>query len=696
LSETAATNPAPAGSTDTPQTTASPAKTIREDISGYEREYKPWIDRAEGILKRYRDDRDQAPNTTVIVRKFNILWSNVETLRPTLYARIPKAAVERRFKDKDNIGRIACEIAERMGDYMLATGNCNEVFKQAVQDRLLPGRASCWVEYHSEGNEVETGEPVVDPDTGEAVKNEDGTPKMETALEKIHEEVKLVYTDWKDFGHSPARTWQEVKRVWKNIYMAQPQLKERFPDKWESIPLDRKMTDQKDKTQNVVPQATIRMVYDRTDKKVYWVHTGMDEASCILDTQDPAVEIEGFWPCPQPLFATLTNNTLIPIADFIFYQDQANELDVVTNRIARITDALKIVGFYDAGTPALGRALSPNGVPDNSMYPVDQWVALVEKGGIQGALSFMPIDLVLKALEGLIQMREQIIQTIYQITGIADIIRGQSNPNETATAQNIKGQFASLRIKDTQQDVARFCRDALRIMIECAVQMFEPKTIWDMTMAKQFCQPSPEDQQMAMAAQAANAPPPQFPKVFTDALALLKDDRLRSFSIDIETDSTIAMDEQQDKQDATEFLGAMSGFIQQAGPVLQAQPAMAPLMGEMLLFAARRYRAGRTLEGEIERTVEALKGQLAQQQQQGPPPNPEMEKVKAETETKRAELAGKQQAQQEQTALDAKSAQADAALKAENDAHKGRVAAASALSKVAPVAGAQRLMELSN
>lgn len=692
----AETKPQTAGSTEQPTATVSPARAIREDIAGYEREYRPWMDRGDGILKRYRDDREQAPNQTVIIRKFNILWSNVETLKPTLYARLPKAAVERRFKDKDEVGRIACEIAERMGDYMLETGKCNEVFKQAVQDRLIPGRAVAWVTYHSEGNEIETGEPVVDSETGNPVKNEDGSPKMETAFEKTQEEARLEYVDWKDFGHSPARTWDEVKRVWRNIYMTQPQLKERFPEKWQSIPLDRQLKDKKDQTQEVVPQATIRMVYDKTEKKVYWVHTGMEENDCILEADDPAVEIEGFWPCPQPLFATLTNGTLIPIADFIFYQDQANELDVVTNRIARITDALKIVGFYDSGTPELARALSPSGTPDNSMYPVEQWVALVEKGGVKGAMSFMPIDMVLQALEGLIQMREQIIQTIYQITGLADIIRGSTNPNETATAQQIKGQFASLRIRDTQADVARFCRDALRIMIECAVQMFEPKTIWDMTLAKQFCQPSDEDKQMAMVAQAGGMPPPEFPKVFTDALALLKDDRMRSFSIDIETDSTIAMDEQQDKQDATEFLGAMSTFIQQAGPVLQAQPAMAPLMGEMLLFAARRYRAGRTLEGEIERTVENLKAMLAQQQQQGPPPNPEMEKVKAETETKRMEMQGKQQAQQEQTALDAKSAQADAALTAESDAHKGRVEAAKALSKVAPVAGAQRLMELSN
>ena len=42
------------------------------------------------------------------------------------------------------------------------------------------------------------------------------------------------------------------------------------------------------------------------------------------------------------------------------------------------------------------------------------------------------------------------------ITGMSDIIRGLSEPNETATAQQIKGQFAVLRLSDAAARCSAF------------------------------------------------------------------------------------------------------------------------------------------------------------------------------------------------------------------------------------------------
>lgn len=683
-------------SVDTPQAEMTPARTIKADIDAYERDYKHWLDRGDAILARYRDERLEPSNQTYVQRKFNILWSNVETLKPTLYARLPKLAVERRFKDKDPVGRTACEIAERMGDYILQTSAANEVFKQCVLDRLLPGRAVTWITYKAEYDEGEDKpEQITDQDDGRKVTNEDGSPKEETPLEKVQEKIQLEYVDFKDFGHSPVRTWEEVKRLWRKKYFTQEQLKKRFPKQWQDIPLDRKLKDTKEHSEEIIPQATIYEVYDSTDRKVRWVHVGLPEDQCILDEDDPAVEIEGFWPTPKPLYATLSNKTLIPVPDFIFYQDQANELDQVTNRIARLTDALKITGVYDASVSELARVLQPNGTPENQLIPVDSWAAFAEKGGVQGAISLVPLDQIQATLAALIQAREQIIQVIYQVTGLADIIRGATNPNETATAQQIKGQFASLRIRDTQAETARFCRDAARLVIECGVQLFEPKTIWDMTQAQSFIQPSQEDQMMAAAAQSMGMQPPQFPKMFMDAIALLRDDRMRSFHIDIETDSTIALDETQDKQDANEFITAMGGFIQQAGQVMQSPfgAEMAPLIGEMMTFVARRYKAGRTLEGTIEETVASIQKKM-QQMAANPPPNPEMEKVKAKAQADQAdrqlEAANDAAKQQREAAND----QQDQQREAGKAVFQGRVEAAKALSKVAPIEGAKALGNL--
>src|SRR3990167_7509461 len=71
------------------------AKHCLDEIDRYEKAYGKWERCASSIVDRYRDKRDEASKST---RSFNVLWSNVQILKPTLYARVPKPEVVRRFK----------------------------------------------------------------------------------------------------------------------------------------------------------------------------------------------------------------------------------------------------------------------------------------------------------------------------------------------------------------------------------------------------------------------------------------------------------------------------------------------------------------------------------------------------------------------------------------------------------------------
>lgn len=611
------------------------------EILAYEKEYQTWEQRGEAIVKRYRDERSEATNIRAVIRKFNVLWSNTETLRPTLYARLPRVQVERRFKDADPVGRTACEIAERAGNYLLETSPFDNVQRLCVQDLLLPGRGAQWINYRAEMSEVEQPMDSDDPKEDEEVK--------EPELEKVREMIEPIYVAWRDFGHSPKRTWQEVTKVWRITYMGRKQLVKRFGEKGESIPLDRKADDTKDKSPDSLNDtASVYELWDKKTRKVCWVHKNEKD---YLDESDPPVDLQDFWPLPRPIWSTLTNDTLVPVPLFALYQDQAAELDKITNRIGRFTDGLKLAGVCDASVPELTRLLSPNGAADNMLIPVANFAALQEKGGINGAVQLLPLQDISSTLLQLYEAREQILNVIYQVTGIADIIRGATNPNETATAQSIKGQFASLRIKDTQAEVARFARDAARIMVEMAVELYEPETLYEMVQADQFTKLTAQEQQRAQTqAQFAQitrqpAPPPPKPmEEFQQALRMLRDDKMRSFHIDIETDSTIAMNEQEDKQNVTEFLAALGQFMQGFGPMIQEMPALAPVAGEALLYATRRYKAGRSLETAIEKAV----AQIEQAATQPKPPPPEMLKIQAEQQAKQADL----QRQKEKDAAD--------------------------------------------
>ena len=82
-------------------------------IAQYEKEFKKWETRSKDIIEVYRDDKYKTRKTA----KFNILWSNVQTLVPATYARLPRPDVSRRFKDQDPVGRVAGMILERALDY---------------------------------------------------------------------------------------------------------------------------------------------------------------------------------------------------------------------------------------------------------------------------------------------------------------------------------------------------------------------------------------------------------------------------------------------------------------------------------------------------------------------------------------------------------------------------------------------------
>jgi hypothetical protein len=93
---------------------------------------------------------------------------------------------------------------------------------------------------------------------------------------------------------------------------------------------------------------------------------------------------------------------------------------------------------------------------------------------------------------------------------------------------------------------------------------------------------------------------------FDAAVELLRQDGVHGFRIDIETDSTIAPDEQAEKRARVEFLQQMVPLLEQVVPLATGNPALASLCRDVTLFAARGFRVARTLEESIEHAFDAL------------------------------------------------------------------------------------------
>jgi hypothetical protein len=609
-------------------------------IAQYDKSFREWEARVPRIIKRYRDDSRTRNNPNA---RFNILWSNVQVIKPAIFARLPRPDVSRRFRDNDPIGRVASMMLERALEYEVEHyHDYRSAMDNAVLDRLLGGRGTAWVRYepHIVAEQSATRDGLAGQDVGNGVQITEDADEAETenaelveSEERIEYECAPVdYVHWRDFGHTVGRTWEEVTAVWRKVYMSRQALIDRFGEEVGSkIPLDTKPDSDKWATKQMVAehfQACIYEIWDKEQGKVFWISKSMGE---ILDEKDDPLQLEGFFPCPKPMYATLTTDSLEPIPDFVLYQDQAKQLDTLADRIDGFINALKVRGVYDASEPSLARLFSEG--ENNTLIPVKNWAAFAEKQGMKGAIDLVDITPIAQALTMCYQAMEQVKGQIYEIMGIADIQRGQTDPNETLGAQIIKSNNAAGRLKTMQHAVVDFATELLSIKAQIICKHFTDDTIVKISGAMQL---SPQDQQLV----------PQ-------ALQLLKDEPAKNFRIEVTSDSMIYQDEQQEKADRIEFLGALSQFMNQALPVATQAPELTPLLMEMLKFGVTAFKAGKGMEGLIDETADQFRNKAKAMEGQPKPPPIEIQKLQMQSQMEQQKMAAQTQAKQAEAQITA-------------------------------------------
>jgi hypothetical protein len=472
-----------------------------------------WDTSCEAIRKQYR--YEESANSAR--RKFAMLWSNIAILKGATYAKPPHANVARRYRDKDDTARVSTLMLERAINFTFDLNNYDERFRQVRDDFLMYARGVARVIYEpvteavalpddgldgtdAQGPQAELEHEVEEAQDDDLPGEGDGADEHGEQPEILtFEHVKIKFVQRKDFVHSPARTWDEVKWLAFRSYLARDGLVKRFgQDIGSRIGLDAKSAlenSDRDAQADEDPQATIWEVWDKENNRVLWV---AQEFPDVLEEGEPYLKFSEFFPCPRPAYGTLTNDSLVPRPDYVFYQDQAEEVNALTARIAALQDSLKVVGFYPAGPagegyPEIERAANP-GV-ENKMIAVKNFGSFAEKGG--APIVWWPIEQVVKVLEGCVKLRAQLIEDIYQITGLSDIIRGATDPNETKGAQVLKAQHGGMRISERQGELARFCRDVTRLVGEVIANHFQPETL--MAMANM---PLPTDQDVLQQLQA--------------------------------------------------------------------------------------------------------------------------------------------------------------------------------------------------
>ena len=696
-----------------------------KEINQAQKDREKFYTRAKKIIQRYRDEKDASASADrstlgmgVESRSLNLFYSNTETLKPAVYSQRPVPIAERRFLDKDPVGRAASSIWERAIRYEMQSCGFHETFLECRDEYLLPGQGVPWVRYVPQFEEsvsaTTTGNNEITDGNGKNI-DEKGDETGEIAQEKSWESLCIDFVSYGDFlPLGRPQQWRQCLSLAKRVWMTREDMKQKpeFKDTWDRIPLTTKQDqDQKNKgniTQSdseIGEKAEIFEIWCKFDRTVYWVCKEFDELCGYI--ADP-LKLRNFFPCPRPILANKTNDTLIPVPFYIQSQDQYLQINDLTRRIDVLTNACRVIGFYDASEKNITRAFTEGREPQ--LIPVDQWAMFAERGGSRGMIDFVPIDLMAKTIKELIATRTQLIADLDRVTGVWDILRGETNPNETLGAQQLKQQNGVGRLKEMQDEFARLACETIEIMGEIIAEHYSDETLIEVSgaMFDESLQPQnqpeapmmghnggppmnpqgPKGPDVGMGMQpgqhspvngppvgpAAPMPPqmgggmamppqpdPQQAKMafILQAIQLLRSDKMRGFRLDIETDSTIQPDANQEKMASVEFLKASVEFMMGAGQIGMANPTAIPLLAKMYQFAARRFRISRDLESSIDEFSEQMTVQ-AKQAQANPKPNPEDVKAQAEvaksqSEIQKAQITGQAQIESARIANEGKS-----------------------------------------
>jgi hypothetical protein len=392
-----------------------------KDAESADRYYHEQVD---AIDKRYAELKKLS--TRAGNRQLQLLWANLEVMKPTVYSRPPQPVVQPRFKDRKELPRKAGDVMER--------ALISDVEADDLHDTLLLGRDDLCV----------AARGVVWLTDGER----DGVPV-----------AMAEHLDRKDWRCEPSRKWSEVGWVARRAFMDRREVKDRFKE----VPPTMKFEKRKVGDFMGEKKASVWEIWHKADNCVVWVSEDVED---VLDKREPHLKLTRFFPCPKPAYGTLERGTLTPIPDPVYYLDQLEEINDTTARIAALTDAVKMRGFYPAGTSDVAEAIETafKSLDDRAMMtPINSLSSLGPNVSLKDAILWLPVVEVMTTIQGLIEIRRQLIEDVYQITGLSDIMRGSTDPNETLGAQELKSQYGSVRVREKQAEMQRLSRDVIRL-----------------------------------------------------------------------------------------------------------------------------------------------------------------------------------------------------------------------------------------
>lgn len=642
--------------------------------------YKYWMDeiaqdtkRNEEFTKRARQVVSIYEADKVDANTYNILYANTETLLPAVYSQSPRPVVTRRYKDRDLLSGVASHVVQRLLEYFQDSNEesyepFDSLMSNAVLAGLVPGRGVNFYKFDA------------------TIESTPGEKKGDKPTEKVtYDTVCGENVPWDRVRMGYAKQWKDLTWIGRDHYMTREESQKNFgskptdPGSLVQPTASERESDEGKEGSGLGTSAgaadtgggqliLVHEIWNKVKREVIFISPGLPGK--YLKRVDDPLKLNGFFPTPRPLQFVSKVKTLVPTPLYTLYEQQATELNKVSARIMKILDAIRVRGVYDA---RIGEIADVFDSADNGMVPAASMNNLDATTKLDNAIWFMPVDKLIVVLQQLYVQRDQIKKVIYELTGLADIVRGSSAASESATAQNIKDRWSSIRLKKMQREAARYARDSLRIVAEIQVTLLRPETIAQMTGIKlPTAQEKAAVQMKAQAQMPGQQPQPLSPEeqktlespTWDEVLGMLRNDKLRSYKIDIETNSTIDLDVTEDKKDIGEMMNAMGQFLNGVGGLVKEKAMPFGAAKAMLLAISQRFRFGREVEEELRSIVEPKQDddQAAQVAQAQADMQLQQQKMQGDQQLAQAKLAADQQLAAQKLALDKEKMAADFAI----------------------------------
>ena len=573
--------------------------------------WKQQIETAKSNLKNYFKDAETCEkayhNTDM---NYNVFYSNVEILNANLCISNPKPDIQRRFlkrlekdKLKSNTYAMVAKVLNGAVEFVSDASDLDEQLSIAVKNSVINGRGILWLDY----------EPTISVENGEEYVSD--------------REIRIESLNPQEFLYSSAEKEKDIWWVARRHLLSREDIKRRFGYNPTEPELQFK---QEDETQ--LKRGEVWEIWDKNSRKRAFILLS-DVRQKFLEVTDDPYKLDGFFPCDTLEFVT---NYTTPIPEYMIYRKQADLLEVVCKKAAQIEDEVKYVTLIGSQDKGIAQSITAAKNGAVLSIPTDNMV-----GAAESLIATTPVDKAILLLEHLQIEKEKLKQNIYDITGISDIMRGATDSQETATAQKIKGLFGSLRFQTRQKKVQNFRKNIYKLIAEIIAEHYDEQTLSEMTCTYL---PTDEDKMNIVLAQKQGVASQDQLNELTeptwgDVMYILRNDKLRNYTVDIETVATAFDDLEQQNAAIKDLTNLYLSMVQYSDSLSPATlKGFIPLIKMNLSSVKISSAVGNQLEEAIESAYKEAEEEAQVQQ-----PNPDLMKIQSEIEYKQGELKIKEQ-----------------------------------------------------